>query len=347
MIVMRKSLFLSLVFFISANVSLSAQLAPNFTITDTDGVEHNLYEDYLDQGKTVLIKMFFVNCPPCRAVAPSMQTLYEEWGEGQNDVQFIELSIRSGDSNADVAGYKSTFNLTFPGAGFDGGALQALEPYTSGTYGSFFGTPEFAVISPNRYVNYGVGGGGVSNTISQLDAAIAATGAQKPTEEIEPTTFDLQIEDAFGNNINDLEISIESANATQSYPVTLTGSQLIVQSFEDDFPGLIDPVIRIRKTNEVYSKISAADLIIMIKEILRLNPITDPNLQLAADTNGDGSINTLDLITLQRVILRLFSEFPGVDSYQFIPNEIPVSLDPGNVQSLNFIAVKTGDLNGF
>ena len=29
--------------------------APNFTLTDINGVEHDLYEDYLDQGKTVLL----------------------------------------------------------------------------------------------------------------------------------------------------------------------------------------------------------------------------------------------------------------------------------------------------
>ena len=33
---------------------LQAQV-PNFTLTDIDGVEHDLYEDYLDQGKTVLL----------------------------------------------------------------------------------------------------------------------------------------------------------------------------------------------------------------------------------------------------------------------------------------------------
>ncbi len=34
---------------------LYSQTAPDFTLTDTDGVEHNLYADYLDQGKTVML----------------------------------------------------------------------------------------------------------------------------------------------------------------------------------------------------------------------------------------------------------------------------------------------------
>jgi len=353
MIIMQKSLILSFVLFAVANVSLSAQLAPNFTITDTDGVEHNLYEDYLDRGKTVLIKVFFVNCPPCRAIAPSMQTLYEEWGSGNNDVQFIELSNKSFDSNADVKGYKDNFGLTFPGAGEDGGALDAVQPYVTGVFGSFFGTPEFAVISPNRSVNYGVGGG--SGTIAALDQAIAATGAQKPDEEEEeeeeeeelPSIIQVSMEDYFGNAIQNAEITLASESSSQEFPVTLNNGVLTFANFSDQYPGLSDPILRIRKTDEARSQLSALDILILIRHILNLAPITDPNLLLAADINGDNLTNAIDLITLQRVILGLLNEFPDRDAYQFPINNIPVELIPGETQVIQFIGVKTGDLNGF
>ena len=62
--------------FILCTVSLEAQFAPDFTITDSDGEEHSLYADYLDHGKTVVIKLFFVGSVAKAAHKPGMAHLY-------------------------------------------------------------------------------------------------------------------------------------------------------------------------------------------------------------------------------------------------------------------------------
>ena len=111
-----------------------AQKAPDFTITDYNGQTHTLYEDYLDEGKVVMLKIMFVACPPCNLSAPGVQALYEEFGEGMEDVQFFDLSNKSWDSNDAMRGFGEKHGLTFPGAGADGGSLSAVGPYTSGTF---------------------------------------------------------------------------------------------------------------------------------------------------------------------------------------------------------------------
>jgi len=88
-------------FIMVLSVSLAfGQTAPDFTITDTDGVEHSLYADYLDQGKTVIIDLFFADCPPCHGLAPTLENIYQDWGAGQYDVQFIGLIVLGNMPNA-------------------------------------------------------------------------------------------------------------------------------------------------------------------------------------------------------------------------------------------------------
>lgn len=158
-----------------------AQTAPDFSITDSQGNAHTLYAGYLDQGKTVLIKIFFTTCPPCNAIAPLMETLYQDWGGGDYDVEFFDLSNKNFDTDALVNSYRANHGHTYPGAGVEGGSLAAVAPYESGMFGPFFGTPVFVVIAPDGSMQYDVRGNNNTATIAALDAAIAATGAEKPT----------------------------------------------------------------------------------------------------------------------------------------------------------------------
>ena len=172
---------------------LSSQVAPNFTVADSDGNEHNLYTDYLDQGKTVMLKLFFTTCPPCIMLAPSMEPFYQEWGAGENDVQFIELSTISTDTDDKVNTYKNAYGMTFPGVGFEGGSLSAIMPYTQGsTFGQYGGTPLFVIIAPDKTVQYDVYGNGITGQFAALDAALLATGAMKPdTTPVDTMQMDL------------------------------------------------------------------------------------------------------------------------------------------------------------
>lgn len=60
--------------------------APNFTLTDENGVSHTLY-DYLDQGKTVFVEFFATWCSICwnYKQANHLKNLYDQYGPNGTD----------------------------------------------------------------------------------------------------------------------------------------------------------------------------------------------------------------------------------------------------------------------
>ncbi len=178
-----KSLYTFLFLFLFSSGVVIAQEAPDFTITDVHGVEHSLYADYLDQGKTVVLDLFFVDCPPCVALMPFLVADYEKWGAGNHDVEFISLTgdPNGVDNDAYVTAFEETHGVTWPTASNEGGGPEAQQPYTAGTWGQFFGYPTLIVIAPDRSVQFDAWGGAPDqSTIDILDQWIANTGAEIP-----------------------------------------------------------------------------------------------------------------------------------------------------------------------
>ncbi|MDZ4748729.1 MAG: redoxin domain-containing protein [Saprospiraceae bacterium] len=221
--------------FAAFQFSSSAQTAPDFAITDSWGNAHQLYADYLDQGKTVLLKVFFVDCPPCNAIAPFMEPLYQKWGAGIADVQFIELSVLQSDSDTKINGYKANHNTTFPAVGGQGGGVAAVAPYKTNMFGQYTGTPTFVVIAPDRTVNYDVFGPNHQATIDALDEAIEATGATGLTTATEnpETQLPLTLESNIINEVLVLKYQGQATNLNVSI-VSVTGLKYTSARFPID-----------------------------------------------------------------------------------------------------------------
>lgn len=83
---------------VAIGLSAQAQLpngsvAPDFTLTDYYGTEHDLYT-YLNQGKTVFIKIFAAHCPSCWNYHQShkLQNMYNMYGpNGTDEIMVLAL----------------------------------------------------------------------------------------------------------------------------------------------------------------------------------------------------------------------------------------------------------------
>ncbi|MBW3535683.1 MAG: TlpA family protein disulfide reductase [Gemmatimonadetes bacterium] len=91
--------------------------APDFTAFTLDGSEARL-SDY--RGKVVLLNIWATWCPPCLEEMPSMQRLYEEFGERDFEILAVSIDAPLGTRDAagrlggDLAAFAADLGLTFP-----------------------------------------------------------------------------------------------------------------------------------------------------------------------------------------------------------------------------------------
>jgi|GEM_PF-272696 len=340
-------------------------LAPDFTVTDSHGQVHKLYADYLNQGKSVLLEVFYTTCPPCNSIAPLMEPFYQEWGAGDYDVEFLELSDKNFDTDALVNGYQSQYGETFVGVGKDGGSLAAVQPYKNGSFGYWYGTPTYVVIAPDGTVKYDVGGANNQSTIDSIDVALLATGAEKPPPPESPVEVTgvvtflsgstgvgnayVQIVDGQGNVVKQ-----DTTGASGNFDLSILLSQM-----QPDWQ------LKVVKNGSPLNGVNALDLVKIQKHILVVDPFTDPLIKLASDINKSNTISALDIVALLKILLGINTNFVDGQTWITVPADtdfgvpaqhppiLPASAYTIPVQDIvngnrvaHFLAVKRGDANG-
>ena len=107
--------------------------------------------------------------------------------------------------------------------------------------------------------------------------------------------------------------------------------------------------------------VSSFDLVLIAKHILDMEQLDSPYKMIAADINKSGSITTLDLVELRKLILYINTAFPGNTSWRFVDADFmfPYPSNPfatvfpevvdinGLLESVeyDFVGVKVGDVN--
>lgn len=320
-------------FFLSAlclATALAATPAPDFTITTSDGQVRKLYQDFVNQGKAVVIEAFFTSCPPCATHAPFFQSLnVAKKTAYPGKVEFLLLSTLQTDNNAKVATYLTDKMLTMIGAGKDGGSLTALQPYLAGQFGGFFGTPTFWVIAPyTGEVTFDVRGNSAQATMTLL--------GQKIDEYFAPPT-NCFLKTPSDNPIDNVQLVIDSPN----FDTTITASGTYSVNSIASLKNTTYTVTPSKKTNPLDG-LSTYDLVLTSKHILGLDSFTQSWKIVAADLNCSGTVTTYDIVLGRRLILGIDTMLP-CGSWKFVPEPVGTS---ANGSCLHFRGIRLGDLNG-
>ncbi|MBN8683232.1 MAG: hypothetical protein J0L99_11270 [Chitinophagales bacterium] len=125
----------------------------------------------------------------------------------------------------------------------------------------------------------------------------------------------------------------------------------------------ITPYVRFKPQHRYnyVQGVSSFDLLLISKHILGIEALNSPYKIIAADANRSGSITTLDIMELRRLVLGIDTLLPNNDSWRFVPRSY-VFPNPSNpfiqpipdslrfdwnpfVVDYNFVAVKIGDIN--
>lgn len=147
---MKKIYILAILLFFSVSFTKAQTTlgtAVDFTVTDTDGNTHNLF-NILSTGKYVCIDFFFTTCGPCQSTCPYFKQTFTNYGCNTQDVFFI--SIDNGDTDAQVDAYETAYlggSAGFPAvSGNEGGGNAVVTAYGISAF------PTYILIAPSHTI---------------------------------------------------------------------------------------------------------------------------------------------------------------------------------------------------
>ncbi|MFT5264204.1 MAG: hypothetical protein ACI8YQ_002950 [Polaribacter sp.] len=164
--------------------------------------------------------------------------------------------------------------------------------------------------------------------------------ATEQTETVENVTVMLQ-----GNALSMTDIT--AADGMYGFENLVEGQNYYVTPLLDENP---------------LNGVSSFDLVLIAKHILQLEQLDSPYKMIAADINKSGSITTMDMVELRKLILHIDDNFANNTSWRFVeaayvfpmPTNPFASIFPEEVninglsaeEEHDFVGVKIGDVNG-
>lgn len=186
------------------------QTVSDFTVTDVHGNTHQL-SAITGSGKWVIIDFFFTTCPPCQATVPYFSELHQKYGCNAGDLFCI--SVDTGDSDAEVMGFESTYSMSSGHSpapaisGTEGGGNAVVSNFGPAAY------PTYCLIDPTMKIrNLDIW---PVSSIADFESAFSSAGFN-PTAMACPLTVD-EIE----MSLNDAQLFPNPAAGATTLSVSL------------------------------------------------------------------------------------------------------------------------------
>lgn len=148
---MNRITFFSVLIWLFIQVNSYAQIAPDFTATDVNGIEHTLYPT-LSTERTIILNFFFLGCLPCEYYLPDLVELEAEYGGTTGGLEIWVLSKL--DESAALSEFASENGYPFYFFGVDGGAFEAITAYEY-TFDTIF-YPNYTVVCPDASATFDI-----------------------------------------------------------------------------------------------------------------------------------------------------------------------------------------------
>ena len=158
-----------------------------------------------------------------------------------------------------------------------------------------------------------------------------------------------------GEGVEEVDVTVDAS--FPEFPMTET----VDEAYAFDLIENVDYLITPEKNDDHLNGITTADIVLIQKHILGLQPITSPYTLIAADVNNDCKVNGTDIIQIRKLLLGKYNndEFPNNTSWRFVESDFafPNPLAPcdfneetdifnlSSDQSHDYIAAKIGDIN--
>lgn len=223
-----KRIFTTILALLIVQFALFAQpdgdVFPDFTVEDIEGNSHNLQE-YLDDGKIVMIDVFATWCPICVSSLPAIESIYEEHGpDGDNTMVLLSFEKDAGTSNE--ASFVETHNITNPVIA-DG--LDEVATWNT------IGQPNFFMICSDGSFDYhfaGVSSSSTALTDMYDDCASLSTGVNDFSNELNLAYYSNPV-------TNTLTFEVQKMQRINYSIIDLSG-KIVLQGQSNELKNMVD-----------------------------------------------------------------------------------------------------------